>query len=283
MALTSLIILLLVFGSAMGVWVYRANPGHPENKGFPLMVLSILSWVLFYHFAQLDNPTLWFRLSACSVFLFFVTYYFFVVKWFLGKKGRGYSLLGAAVLLYGFMMGGLALRTDLIIQDSMSAGGVVRPVFHAAGRWAFYAFVTMVTLFINWTLVKEYFAYSKELRLRIQYFLIGLLLFAGCNIVFNVALPVLFDVYEYYEIGNYSVVFLLGFTAYAIVKQELFGIRTVLTTLFVGAIGLLLAIDIAGFTEQGALQLFKGAVLILFLYFGYLLVRSVHREIAQRE
>jgi signal transduction histidine kinase len=283
MALTSLVILLLVFGFAMCVWVYRSNPGLPENKGFPLMVLSILSWVVFYHFAQLDNPTFWFRLSACSVFLFFVTYYFFIVKCFLRKEGRGYSVLGTAILIYGVVLGGLALGTDFVIIRSAFVGSVARPVFHDVGRWAFYAFVTIVTVFINAILVKEYLGYPKERRLRIQYFFIGMLLFAGCNIVFNVALPLLFDVYEYYEIGNYSVVFLLGFTAYAIVKQELFGIRTVLTTLFVGAIGLLLAIDILGFTEQRALQLFKGAVLLLFLYFGYLLVQSVYREIAQRE
>ena len=280
---TSLVILLLVFGFAMCVWVYRANPGQPENRGFPLMVLAILSWILSYHFAQFDNRTFWFRLSACSVFLFFVTYYFFIVKWFLRKKGRVFNVLGTAVLVYGVTLAGLALGTDFVILDSTLVGSVARPLFHELGWWAFYGFVTIVTLFINWILVKEFLGHPKERRLRGQYFLIGLLLFAGCNIVFNVTLPVAFDVYQYYEVGNYSVVFLLGFTAYAIVRQELFGIRTVLTTIFVGAMGLLLAIDTLGFTEQGALQLFKGAVLILFLYFGYLLVQSVHREIAQRE
>jgi signal transduction histidine kinase len=283
MARTPLLILLMLFGIAMCVWVYRANPQEPENRGFPLMMLPILSWVLFYHLAQLGNPTWWFRMTAGAVFVFFVGYYYFIVKWFLGKKGRFYDVLGRAILLYGFILGAVTVGTDLVISGSTFVGSVARPVFSAPGRWAFYSFVTIVTVFINWILIKAYLAYPKERRLRIQYFFIGMLLFAGCNIVFNVALPLLFDVYEYYEIGNYSVVFLLGFTAYAVVKQELFGIRTVLTTLFVGAIGLLLAIDMLGFTEGGALQVFKGAVLLLFLYFGYLLVQSVRREIAHRK
>lgn len=280
---TSLVVLLLVFGFAMSVWVYRANPKHRENRGFPLMVLAILSWVSFYHLAQFEHPTFWFRLSACSVFMFFVTYYFFIVKWFLGKEGRTYRVLDVAILIYGITLAGVAVGTNVVVSGSAVVGSVTRPVFHEVGWWSFYGFVIAVTLYINWILLKEYFGFSEERRLKVQYFLVGLLLFAGFNIVFNVALPVAFDVYEYYEIGNYSVVFLLGFTAYAIVKRELFGIRTVLTTLFVGAIGLLLAIDILGFTEHEALQVFKGAVLILFLYFGYLLVQSVHREIAQRE
>lgn len=280
---TALVVLLLVFGFGMSVWVYQADPTQRENRGFPLMVLAILSWVVFYHFAQYDKPTFWFRLSAGSVFMFFVTYYFFMVRWFLCKEGRAFTILGLAVLLYGVTLAGLALGTDIVITGSRLAGSVARPVFREGGWWAFYAFVTTITLFVNWMLVKEYFGYSKERRLQVQYFLIGLLLFAGFNIVFNVMLPVVFDVYEYYEVGNYSVVFLLGFTAYAIVRQQLFGVRTVLATLFVGGMGLLLAIDILGFTEQEALQMFKGSVLVLFLYFGYLLVQSVQREIAQRE
>lgn len=278
-----MVVLLLVFGFAMCMWVYRANPVQRENRGYTLMVLTILSWVLFYHFAQFNSPTFWFRLSAASVFMFFVSYYFFIVKWFLRKEERGYAVLEKLVLVYGVTLAGLALATDFVVEESALLGLVVRPIFDDVGWWFFYGFVSVVTLFINWLLVREYFAYPMKQRMKVQFFMVGLLLFAGFNITFNVVLPMLFNVYEYYEIGNYSVVFLLGFTAYAIVRQELFGIRTVLAKIFVGAIGLLLAIDIIGFTEQDALQVFKGIVLALFLYFGYLLVRSVHREIAQRE
>jgi signal transduction histidine kinase len=79
------------------------------------------------------------------------------------------------------------------------------------------------------------------------------------------------------------VAFLLGFTAYAIVQRELFGVRTVLAAIFVATVGVLLAIDLLVFTEHATIQLFKGAVLVLILCFGYVLVRSVEREIQQRE
>src|SRR5206468_3093556 len=100
----------------------------------------------------------------------------------------------------------------------------------------------------------------------------------GCNIVFNVVMPLAFDDYAYYAVGNYSVGFLLGFTAFAIVKRELFGVRAVLATIFVSTVGVLQAIDLLVFTANPALQAFKGAVLVLILFFGYVLVRSVQRE-----
>src|SRR6185436_14891673 len=87
----------------------------------------------------------------------------------------------------------------------------------------------------------------------------------------------------YYAVGNYSVAFLLGFTAYAIVKRELFGVRTVLASIFVATVCVFLAIDLVLFTTQPAVQAFKSVVLALVVCFGYVLVRSVQREIHQRE
>jgi len=280
---SALVVLLSALGFAMAVWVYRANPRERENQGFSLMVLSILSWVACYHLAQFGDPTFWFRLSAFSVFMFFVTYYFFIVQWFLGKSGQPYRRLGVVILVYGVVMAGLAIGTDIIISGSASVGTTTRPVFGDVGRWAFYGFVIALTLLINWILMREYVGFPEERRVKLQYFLIGLLLFAGFNVVFNVVLPLAFDVYGYYALGNYSVAFLLGFTAYAIVKRELFGVRTVLAAIFVATVGVLLAIDLLVFTENITIQAFKGAVLVLILCFGYVLVRSVQREIHQRE
>ncbi|HZI40223.1 MAG TPA: histidine kinase dimerization/phospho-acceptor domain-containing protein, partial [Gemmatimonadaceae bacterium] len=278
-----LVVALAALGFAMAVWVYRANPRERENQGFSLMVLSIMTWVSCYHLAQFGNATFWFRLAAFAVFMLFVTYYFFIVEWFLGKNGQPYRLLGVIILLYGVVMGGLALGTGIVIRGSAIVGSTVRPVFGDAGRWLFYGFVIVLTLLINWILMREYVGFPKERRAKLQYFLIGLLLFAGCNIVFNVVLPLVFNIYAYYEVGNYSVGFLLGFTAYAIVKRELFGVRAVLATIFVAAVGVLQTIDLLMFTDNAAIQAFKGVLLVLILSFGYVLVRSVQREVRQRE
>ena len=51
----------------------------------------------------------------------------------------------------------------------------------------------------------------------------------------------------------------------------------------VTAIAILLAVDIFVFTDNVLIQLYKGLVLVVFLYFGYQLVRSVIREIQYRE
>jgi len=280
---SDLVVVFAALGFAMAVWVYQANPRERENQGFSLMVLSIVAWVSCYHLAQFGHSTFWFRLAAFAVFMFFVTYYFFIVEWFLGKSEQPYRILGIGILLYGVVMGGLALTTDTVVSGSVIAGSTTRPVFGVAGRWEFYGFVIVLTLLINWVLMREYVRFPRERRAKLQYFLIGLLLFAGFNIVFNVVLPLAFDVYGYYAIGNYSVGFLLGFTAYAIVQRELFGVRALLAAIFVATVGVFQAIDLILFTDYAAIQAFKAAVLVLILCFGFVLVRSVQREVHQRE
>lgn len=247
------------------------------------MVFAILSWVNFYYLAQFNNSTLWFRLANISVFLFFVAYYFFTVIWFLGKIGW-YKYLSWFVLLYGFLFGLLALGTSIIIPGYESIGELVtRPIFSSFGWWAFYGFVIAITLIINFALIKEYLNYSSEYRERILYFLVGLLIFAALNIVFNVILPVFLNIYQYYELGNYSVIFLLGFSAYAIVKKELFGIKVILTQALILSLVILLLwqsiIAIPNWLEFS----WKFILFLLFVMFGVFLVNSVKREIQQRE
>jgi len=278
-----LVVLFSALGFMMAIWVYRANPRHRENQGFSLMVLTIVSWLSCYHLAQFGNSTFWFRVAACAVFMLFVTYYFFIVVWFLGKREQPYRLLGRVILFYGVVLGGLVVGTDLIIAGSAMVGSTARPLFSDAGKWAFYGYATVMTLLINGILMREYVGFPEARRAKLQYFLVGLLLFAGFNIIFNIVLPLMFDDYAYYAVGNYSVGFLLGFTAYAIVKKELFGVRTVLATIFVATVCLLQAIDLLVLTDNTMLRAWKGAALVLILYFGYVLVRNVRREVQQRE
>jgi len=122
-------------------------------------------------------------------------------------------------------------------------------------------------------LSKKYFKLSKLEKLKVQYLLIGGFIFALVNLAFNVISPVFLKTYKYYQFGDISTIFPFAFIAYAIVKRELFGIKVVITAIFVSLIAILLALDALLFTSQLSLRLFKGGILVLFLYFGYLLIR----------
>jgi len=124
--------------------------------------------------------------------------------------------------------------------------------------------------------------FSKKERLKVQYLLIGVVIFVLFNVVFNIISPSIWGSVQYQHFGDYSAIFLLGFTAYAIVKQELFGIKVVLAALLVGSIAILLFLDALVLTKTLSLQILKGIISIIFLAFGYFLIKSVLREIELR-
>lgn len=282
------LILIDIIGIWLAFWVYFANQKEKENKGFFLMVATILLWINFYHFAVLSTESsislMFFKLAASSVFLFFIAYYFFIVKWFLNKKGF-YEFLGKIIFLYGFVFSLVSVFTDFIIKTSQIEKWGTFPVFSLLGWFIFYGYVIFLTVLINTTLLVNYFKSSTARKTKIQYFLIGMLIFAGLNFIFNVMLPVFLEDYRFYQLGNYSAFFLLGFTAYAVVKQKLFNAKVVLAAIFVGLFIVLYILDIVLFTPQFILQtlILKGGILIAFLSFGILLIRSVLMEIRARE
>jgi len=216
--------------------------------------------------------------------LFFIAYYFFVVRLFLNKKGF-YKTLSKLVFVYGIILSWLSIFTNLVIPNIQLETWGAFPVFSLFGSLSFYGYVILLTGLIINTLLVDYYKSNKEKRIRIQYFLIGIFLFTGLNFIFNVILPFLFYRYEFYQIGNYSTIFLIGFTAYAVIKQRLFGARVILASFFILILVILYVTDIIVLTERFSLQtiILKGAVLITIIIFGVLLIRSVKNEIKQRK
>jgi signal transduction histidine kinase len=117
---------------------------------------------------------------------------------------------------------------------------------------------------------------------RIQYFLLGLLIFVIIAIISNVVSPLITGSEKYYRIGNYSSVFFIALTAYSIIKRRFLGIEVILTEILVGVIGILLIVQI--FTAPSTLwRIVNGGIFVLYCIFGYLLIRGVFREIRRRE
>ncbi|MFH1187724.1 MAG: HAMP domain-containing sensor histidine kinase [bacterium] len=111
----------------------------------------------------------------------------------------------------------------------------------------------------------------------------GIVIFVSGNLIFGVLLPFFFGITDYLNIANYSTLFLLAFTAYAIVKKNLFNIKTVLATFLVGLPAIVLAVDTLVFTSTATFRILKIVVLSIFLWLGYSLIQNVKKEIERRK
>ena len=243
-------------------------------------------WVNSAYFAHLIGEhqvylTLIFvRIAWVATPILFILLYFLIVYYL--KKESKYRILSLAILFGGVILSLFTALTNLIVKD-IEFAGIDLTIIYGKGMFPFLGIVFFFMCVSLYLLFKEYVRCLPKERIKIEYLLAGIFIFYLANIIFNIVFPIFLKIVHLYWIGDYSAIVLLGFVAYAIVRRDLFGIKVILTTLLVSFITLLLALDIFVFTTELISRLYKGLVLVVFVYFGYLLIRSVLREIESRE
>jgi len=275
-------------GLWLSAWVYFAGRKKRINQLFASMVLL---WIVgemtpYFLFRSISLPQriIFFlpKLEVFSVFVFFILFYFFSMRFL--HENRKFPLLNK-IIVVSASIGALVAAFTNLFQKSVLLSNEMKGLdlkLTLGGKIFWLGFVIIVTLFILYRFVVNYFKSKPKDRLRIQYFLFGILSWVAINLVFNVFFPLIEDTFRYAMWGNYSILVLFGFTAYAIVKRHLFGIKVVLTQLLVGLIAVLLLVNVVG-SDTPFEYTWKGSLLVVFLLFGYLLIKSILREIKQKE
>ncbi|PIP24874.1 MAG: hypothetical protein COX34_01775, partial [Candidatus Nealsonbacteria bacterium CG23_combo_of_CG06-09_8_20_14_all_36_12] len=240
-----IIYLINIVGIWIAFWVWFANRVAKVNKMFFLMTIFILLWIDSSYLSSLSNQIhlalFWVKVVFGAVSMFLVSAYFFVV--YFPREEKRYPILDKVALGIGVILGFISILTDLIVKNVEFKEWGVDLVFGVAWN-SFYIIVAFFAFLVLGLLFKKYFKLPFQEKLKIQYFLVGFLIFSLMNLVFNVVFPLWRGSIRYNQFGSYSAILLLIFTAYAILKRELFGIKVVLTSLLIGTIGIVLALQI---------------------------------------
>ncbi len=277
--------ILLIIISALslwfGFWVYSQKKEEKMNQWFLLATLSILGWVNFAHFGSnstdVNLSAFLYRVNYGIVLLFIFSFYKFINYY----SKREFSFFENIILGGLILLSFLTFLTDLVIKETIIKEWGAEVVFGQLGLfYKFFAF--FVTLIILKNLFVHYSLISNEEKKKIQYFFIGVVFFAIGNIVFNVIIPVTLNTVKFQHFGDFSAIFLLGFTAYAIVNKELFGMKVVLTQIFIVVLAILLFVQIV-LTPSLELRFINGIALVFFLFFGIYLIKAVRNEEERRK
>lgn len=133
------------------------------------------------------------------------------------------------------------------------------------------------TLYAFYLLTKGYFKTKGIKKTQIKYILIAVAFGLGGGI--TNFFPQLIKIYP---AGNYFVAFYVLFVGYTITRYRFLNLRVVMTEILTAMISVALFIDIFLATSL-PIVLFKVAVFFIFVYFGILLIKSVHKEIKRRK
>ncbi len=239
----TIVILINLLGIGVSLLVYLVNPKKKVHQFFSLWVIFSLLTLNFGYFASINDlheySLIFLRLRFGSVALFMSAVYFFTI--YFPKKGEVNLFLGKAYILIWTILFCLSVFSPWIINRMESTELGIDAVF-GRGAIIFFLWSVFSIFFILYILFRKYTHLSLKDRLKIQYFLVGALLYGSFNFVFNIIFPIIKNSMRYHEFGDYSIIFPFFFATYSIVKQELFGIKILLTEFLIGVMAVILLV-----------------------------------------
>jgi len=274
-----IVLLINIIGIWLAFWVLLSGRTEKAKQLFFLTTILIILWINVNFLSNLpsqySNSLLWNKLIFGIVSLVFIALYFFSI--YFPKKISENRLLDKIVIILCLFLFIISVFSNLIISGVTEKEWGTEIVFGNAQSF-YYLSVIFLTGVIIYNLNKKNSILIKQEQHKIQYVLAGLYVFALANLVFNVAFVYLFDSVQFGSLGEYSIIFFLIFTAYAIVKHELLGIRSLFTQVLIVIMTIILIVDIVLLSDNLLILLLKIAVLITFLYFSREMIISVKKE-----
>lgn len=271
--------IIIILGLVIGFSVYLSDKKSRTNKLFFIATILILGWVGFGFLSYLPILSKYslqlMRINYFFVSLSLASMYFLVVN-FPSPENKIriadalFVSTGIFFALFSAFTSSIISGVDIVNSEKIWVMGNLSIVFDV--------YTILTAILVVFILIYKYYKVSPSQKTSIRLFSCGAILVGVFNVIFNT----LSNNDNYNWIGDYSIIFLLGFTAYAIIKHHLFNIKVIATetTVVALSIGLLIEVFLSNNLTEGLL---KGVVWILATYGGYILIKSVKVEIKQKE
>lgn len=229
----------------------------------PLYTLSVLRMVMFF--------AIW------QAYSFFLLVYVFPADDVILPKWIKY-FISPIVVIVSF----LTLLTPLVFKGvSRVANSEVSTALPGPGIPLFALTAVGLVLVGIVLMTRRAIRAGNETKHQFRYFLVGMIAMFVLIIGFNFVLPVAFQKTSFIPLGALFIFPFVAFTSYAITKG-LLNVKVFSTQILVFVLSIVSLVEIVLSTSIYIL-FFRIAVFFLVLFFGLFLIRSVLREVQQRE
>ena len=192
-------IIVVLTAISLSLWLYSIGRKRKENQLFFLMGIFITIWITFGYFAHIGPDyslaLLWTNIAAVSALFFLLASFFFLNYFLLVEKIS--IVINSIVLFLGLLIGGITIFSNLFFSGVLLTEWGFLP--QPGEMWGIYnIFAISMGIIIIFLSSKKYLRLSQEQRFKMQYFLVGFLIFLFMNIVFNTILPTFYQTYYLY-------------------------------------------------------------------------------------
>jgi signal transduction histidine kinase len=268
----------------LGFVIFFQNRKSKTNILFLVFTLvsslwSIVNYVSYYA----ENP-FWTLIMVRLVMFFAVLQalsFFMLVFVFPKDIIKLPKLVGMFVIPLGIITSILTLTPFVFSGVRLPEGGAPEPV--PAPGIALFAIVA-ISLVVSgiYLMIKRMRSADQKLKIQYKYLLSGLLVMFILIILCNFILATLLGISNFIPLGAIFIFPFVVFTSYAIARHELLNIRIVATEVLTFVLIIVTFVEVILSSTLGEV-LFRSGVFVGVVVFGILLIRSVVREITQRE
>ena len=272
----------LILSIIIGIFILSRDKKSLTNQILFLITFMFSLWVIFDLILwATDKPQysmfFWSTMILVESLVYALCVYF--VDIFINKKDI--SLKKKFLIFLPLLPIIIFLPTTLLLQgfDLTNCYRDITEGFLAT--YYVYFVETFYTLWILIFAIKKYRKSDKEIKKQILLITFGIVLFLLSFVSGNI-IGSFTENWTLAQIGLFSMLIFVGFLAYMIVKFKSFNIKLLGAQVLVFALGfLVLAIAFIRRIENVRIIIFFTLVFVIIL--GYLLIRSVRREVKQRE
>lgn len=271
---------------AIALVVYFGRPKARVRRYFVLFSFSIAFWILtLYFFYRLIDPgTVYFLGKLNFVFAELIFYFLALFVDVFPDEDvvihrRRFLLITvfAAILVY------ITQFTDLIDKDELIKGAERITVFGPL----YSLFVIHAVFFAVYSILRLFRKFRRLIpgdirRLQIGYFSIGWALTVILAISTQIFIPYFTGNYDFQNFGPLWTLFVVGFTAVAIIRHRLLALKIVASEFLATAIILVYVVEV-GYSSTSIELAFRVVGLIITVFVSIQLIRSVRMEVHRRE
>lgn len=278
-----MLIVAIVVDAVLALLVYMSNRRSATNRVFSLLSFFTILWLIVTYIVRLpqfSNASLVLHrlgifFAAPMSLLFFLLAHTIPAYTIQLSRRILYLVVGATLLM---MVVNVSPYAFVNVHWS---GNNLQPQ-PGIGLIPFSILSTLFSILAVYWLIKKCGHFQGVARNQLWLVLIGMLAMLTL-IITTILIPIIvFNSTQFLTLTPIYTIIFLGMTAYAIIKYQLFNIKVLVAQALTFIIWVVLFAKIFGDESLNA-KIIDGLILLFTIIFGILLIRSVRREVEQRE
>lgn len=263
----------------LGFTVFLSNTKSTTNRLFLAFCVVTVVWGLLNYLSYKipDNLTVLWLIRFVMFFAVLQSYLFFLLMYVFPEKKIKYPsffkyfigiiILACFITLTKFVFSGIIRDSTLSVAQPIVEPGII-----------IFALVTLTTV------ISGIYLIGSKIKKSIShvYVFLGTVIMFFLIIAFNFISPAFFNNSSFIPLGALFILPFVAFTAYAILRHKLFNIKVAGVAVLVFALSVVTFFEVI-LADNLSLIIYRSGILLFILAFGILLIRSVVKEVEQRE